>query len=100
MSSCFTGDKKEFILKRFHQTLAGRCFQPFHMLKSAHKQLAKHDTTRSLPKETKKAKRQKTKHRTLNEALATRQVESENSDEKEDAECTAIECIISTLENL
>ena len=97
--SCFTGDKKEFILKRFHLTLAGRCFQPCHMLKSAHKQLAKHDT-RSLPKETKKAKRQKTKHRTLNEALATRQVESENSDEKEDVECAAIECIISTFENL
>ena len=49
-----------------------------------------------MPKETKKAKRRKTKQRTLNEAL--RQVKSENSDE-EDVERAAIECIISTLEN-
>ena len=51
-----------------------------------------------MPKETKKAKRQKTKQRTLNEAL--RQVESENSDEEEDVERAAIECIISALENV
>ena len=50
-----------------------------------------------MPKETKKAKRRKTKQRTLNEAL--RQVKSENSDE-EDVERAAIECIISTLENV
>ena len=30
MLSCFTGDKKELILKRFHVTLAGRCFQARH----------------------------------------------------------------------
>ena len=49
-------------------------------------------------KETKNSKRRKTKQRTPNEAL--RQVESENSDEEEDAECAAIKCIISTLENV
>ena len=61
------------------------------------KKSSKHDT-RSLPKETKKAERRKTKQRTLNEAL--RQVKSENSDEEEDTECAAIEHIISTLENV
>ena len=49
-------------------------------------------------KETKNSKRRKTKQGTPNEAL--RQVESENSDEEEDAECAAIKCIISTLENV
>ena len=61
------------------------------------KKSSKHDT-RSLPKEMKKAERQKTKQRTLNEALC--QVESENSDKEEDMECAAIECIISALENI
>ena len=61
------------------------------------KKSSKHDT-RSLPKEMKKAERRKTKQRTLNEAL--RQVESENSEKEEDMECAAIECIISTLENI
>ena len=46
----------------------------------------------------KKAERRKTKQRTLNEAL--HKVESENSDKEEDMECAAIECIISTLENI
>ena len=48
-------------------------------------------------KKWKKLKGEK-QNRTLNEAL--RQVESENSDKEEDMECAAIECIISTLENI
>ena len=47
-----------------------------------------------------KKPKDKKQNRTLNEALATRQMESENSDEKEDVECAAIKCIISTFENL
>ena len=78
---------------------SGTCRQMFSSISclNRHKKSAKHDS-RSLPKETKKVKRRKTKQRTLNEAL--RQVESENSDEEEDTECAALECFISTLGNV
>ena len=65
---------------------------------TSHLQHTVSSITRSLPKETRKAKWQKTKQRTLNKAL--HQVESENSDKKEEAECATIKCIISTLENV
>ena len=73
--------------KKISCDTCGQIFSSMSCL-NRYKKSAKHDT-RSLSKETKKAKRRKTKQRTLNKAL--RQVESENS---------AIECIISKLENV
>ena len=77
--------------KRAHPTkiscdTCGQMFSSMSCL-NRHKKSTKHDI-RSLPKETKKAKRRKTKQRILNEALCP--VESENSDEEEDAECPVL----------